>query len=236
MILTPRRATWKRWLRLSSTRYSILRGLEYECLEGLILRGRTLDIGGGQKSSYYHLMQIEGVVESVNIDRLIVPTVLADLNCPLAIVSGAYDNVISLNTFEHIQDDTLAIAEAIRVLRIGGHFHFVVPFLFRVHGSPNDFHRHSALWWVSFLESLGLSSESTVVEPLVWSPVSTAFSLVEFTAWRWLLKKLIMLWTVITHVRWWGCERLSEESIGRRYAAYALGYYVHGTKQRCCSL
>ena len=102
MILNPKRPTFRRWLQLSTTQYSLLRALEYEQLEGLVLRGRTLDIGGGQHNIYYHLLKIDGVYESVNLSPKIGPTIMVDLNDALPIASESYDNVISLNTFEHI--------------------------------------------------------------------------------------------------------------------------------------
>ena len=37
----------------------------------------------------------------------------------MPIASDSYDNIISLNTFEHIENDTLAIAESVRVLKPG---------------------------------------------------------------------------------------------------------------------
>jgi len=232
MILPPRRATWRRWLRLSTAQYSVLRGLEYEQIEGLRLRGRTLDIGGGQRNSYYHLLKIESTIDSVNIDPAMKPTILADLNDPLPLASASYDNAISLNTLEHIRNDTLAISEMVRVLKPGGQLHIMVPFLYRVHGSPNDYHRHVASWWVDFLLSLGLSPETLTVEPLVWDPMSSAFSLVEFQLGRLrgILKRFAMLAAVLSHARRSGQEHLLAP-YSQYYAEYALGYYIHGIKQ-----
>ena len=233
MIFSPRRATWQRWRCLSTSQYSLLRGLEYEQIDGLCLRGRTLDMGGGQRNSYYHLLKIEGTLESVNIDPSMKPTLLADLNAPLPLATASYDNAISLNTFEHIRNDTLAIGETVRVLKPGGQLHMIVPFLYRVHGSPSDYHRHTAFWWVDFLFASGLSSETLTVEPLMWDPLSSAFSLVEFQfgRLRGMLKRLIMLVSVLSHTRWPNSERLPD-SHGQYYAEYALGYYIHGVKQQ----
>lgn len=230
MILPPKRATLRRYLRLANTRYSLLRSLEYERIEGLTLRGRTLDVGGGTKNSYYHLLRIEGSIESVNIDPKIQPTMIADLNKPLPIASESYDNIISLNTFEHIENDTLAVAESIRVLKRGGSFHIIVPFMYRLHGSPSDFHRHTSYWWESYLSSLGVDRDALTVEPLLWSPVSSAFSLVEFNGLRGLRKKAVMLRTVLSHARWPGRERLPAGYASDVYSEFALGYYIHGTR------
>lgn len=230
MILTPKRPTWKRWLRISTLQYSLLRGLEYESIDGLVLCGKTLDIGGGQVNSYYHLFQIEGKIESVNISPQIKPTVISDFNNPLPIASNVYDNIISLNTFEHIKNDTLAISEAIRVLKPGGQFHFMIPFLYRVHGTPFDYHRHTATWWLEFLSSLENAPREIIIDPLVWSPGASAFSLVEFHRLRRLRKKPALLWAVLRHLSQPGLERLPDGPVSQFYAEHALGYYVFGRK------
>lgn len=232
MILSPQRPTWQRWRRLSTSQYSVLRGLEYERIEGLQLVGRTLDIGGGQRSSYYHLLRIEGNIESVNIDPTMRPTLLADLNHPLPVASACYDNAISLNTFEHILNDVQAIGEAVRVLKAGGHLHIVVPFLYRVHGSPGDYHRHTAFWWKDFLLEHGLAADTLEVEPLMWDPLSSAFSLVEFLFGRFraIPKKIVMLVSALRQARRSGQDRLPTSSRAH-YAEYALGYYIHGVKR-----
>lgn len=232
MILPPKRPTWQRWLRLSKSRYSVLRGLEYERIEGLRLQGRTLDVGGGQRNSYYRLLRIEGPIESVNIDPAMEPTILADLNAPLPLASASYDNVISLNTLEHIRNDTVAIREMVRVLKPGGQLHIIVLFLYRVHGSPNDYHRHTATWWVGFLLALGLSPETLTIQPLVWDPLSSAFSLVEFQfgRLRGIFKRFAMLVAVLSHARWSGQEHLPTP-YSQYHAEYALGYYIYGIKQ-----
>jgi hypothetical protein len=104
--------------------------------------------------------------------------------------------------------------------------------LYRVHGSPHDYHRHTAAWWVDFLLALGLSPETLKVEPLVWDPLSSAFSLVEFRfgRWRGIIKRFAMLVAVLLCARWPGRESLSAPH-SHYYAEYALGYYIYGVRQ-----
>lgn len=226
----PLRATPARWRRISSSRHSLLRSLQYERLDGLALRGATLDIGGGRNVGYLHLLRLDGDYFSVNIDPKIRPTLVADLNLPLPLASGVFDNVISFNTFEHIREDAGAIREVFRVLRPGGGFHFMVPFIYCVHGSPFDFHRHTALWWKGFFLSLGLRTDGFIIEPLVWDPLASAFSLVEMRRFFHAIhKRFVLLRAVLSHARWPGLERLPE-AVGRGYADFAIGYYIHGTK------
>ena len=236
MVLSVRRATFKRWLNLSSGKYSLLRALEYEAIKGIKLKGRTLDIGGGGNNSYYDLLKIEGIIESVDIDPARRSTILADINKPLPFNDQDFDHVISLNTFEHILNDDMAINESIRVLKAGGTFHFLVPFLYKIHGAPNDYHRHTSEWWLWKLNKNGISEKNIIIEPLVWCPHTSAFSLAEF---RWsfrrpfkgiLNKKLLMLVAVFKHLRWLHRERLPEK-VSAFYSNFAVGYYITGIKQ-----
>ncbi|MEW6202628.1 MAG: glycosyltransferase [bacterium] len=229
VVISPLRATFSRWKKLSSTKYSLLRGLEYERIEGLTLKGRTLDVGGGRRVSYLHLLKFEGDIESVNIDAKTEPTAAADLNHPLPFRSECYDNVICFNTLEHISNDTLAVSEIVRMLKPGGHFHITVPFIYRVHSSPYDYHRHTPEWWTETFFSLGIKPENLTIEPLIWDTHSSGYSLIEFTRFRRIKKPLVMLRAVLSHARWRGSERLPE-NIGRNYADFALGYYISGVK------
>ncbi len=196
----PRRRTLARWHRLALSQHSLLRTLEYEAIAGLRLRGLTLDVGGGNKNTYHNLLHIEGRIETINIDPSVAPTHVLDLNEPLPLSDGTYDNVISLNTFEHILDDRMAISESLRVLRPGGEFHFLVPFLFKVHGAPFDYHRHTAQWWERFLIGLGVRPEELCIEPLVWDARSTAHSLRGLRGG--VRRALLLLLAFVTPVYW----------------------------------
>lgn len=227
----PRRRTFARWREIAFSRHSVLRALEYERLRGLELRGRVLDLGGGERTSYRGLLRLDGArVESVNLDPEVRPSCRANLERPLPFADGSFDAVLSLNTFEHLERDELAIAEALRVLRPGGEFHFVVPFLYRVHASPRDFNRRTAEWWRAFLERQGVDARAFAVEPLVWDRLGTAFSFFGSGLLGRLTRPVVLLPAALRDLRFRGGERLPDRGAHRRIADYALGYYVHGVK------
>lgn len=197
MIVPPRACTFQRWRRLSHIRLSLLRSLQYECLDNLALRGLVLDIGGDPRSGYAARMRIEGQIETLNIDPTAQPTHQANLNRPLPIPSDRYDAVISLNTLEHVVEDRLALREMGRVLKPGGSVHLWVPFLYRVHehGATKDYHRHTASAWEHMIAEAGFASESVVVEPLAFGRLASAFALVELDfprPIRWVLRNLVL--------------------------------------------
>ncbi len=224
MIISPRRRTLARWRKLSGTQFSLLRSLEYERIEGLSLHGLVLDVGGGVRNSYVRLLRIEGTLESVNIDPTMEPTYLADLNLPLPIISGRYDTLISFNTLEHIANDRLALSEMSRVLKPNGVAHIIVPFLYRVHGSPYDFHRHTAKAWEEMLTEAGFVADSIEIEPLAFGGLASGWALTEFMfprPLRWAMKKIVMLACVLT-----------EKGQGASQAEFnvPLGYYIKASK------
>lgn len=228
-LVLPRRRTLGRWWRLARSPHSTLRSLQYEAISRLALRGRALDLGGGARSDYHALLRPEGPIDTVNFDPRLCPTFLHDLNEPLPLRDATYDDVVSLNTFEHLRNDTLALAEAIRVLKPGGSFHFLIPWLYRVHGSPLDFHRHTWLWWRDQLEALGIAREQLVIEPLVWSRLATAASFFGAAPLGRVVRAALLLPAVLRDLARDG-ERLPDGGASRRLCAYALGWYVHGRK------
>lgn len=229
-VLLPKRRTWSRWRKIGFSKYTLLRSIEYETIRGLILEGKTLDVGGGRINSYYDLLDIRGSIDSVNISPEVKPTLLADLNCPLPIASETYDNIISLNTFEHVYNHTLAIAESLRVLKTGGTFHFVVPFLYQVHGSYGDYHRNSSHWWIAFLLSQGIQADSFTIEPLVWDRISSAYSFIGHGRVGVVIKRLVTFPAVMKDLHYSGMERLPNRGFAHRILDVSLGYYISGRK------
>lgn len=61
----------------------------------------------------------------------------------LPFADGSMGSVICEVVLEHVADPRQVVAEACRVLRPGGQFFFIVPFLFPFHGHPNDYQRWS---------------------------------------------------------------------------------------------
>jgi hypothetical protein len=54
----------------------------------------------------------------------------------------------------------------------------MVPFIYRVHASPSDYHRHTAFYWAGALAAMGF--QNVDIEPLTFGPFAAALSLVEF--------------------------------------------------------
>lgn len=224
MIKEPRRPSFQRYCRLLRGQHTLLRDLQYEAITGKTIGGRILDIGGGKGFDYYKLIRVNGTLESINADPATQPTYISDLNETLPLADATYDTVISFNTFEHLRRDEFALREMLRVLKPGGQFLILVPFLHAVHGRYGDFHRHTAQWWNDFFLRHGTLPESLMVEPLVWDECSTAGSLVHGLRTRSSRSMALIfgLW------RAWH----SRKDYLKKTSKYALSYLIEGIKSQ----
>ncbi len=227
MIISAPVMSIKTWWRLVNQDKTLLRSMEDERIAQLRLRGQVLDIGGGATFDYANIIQIEGRLDSVNISDDAKPTFVADLNKRLPIADEAYDNVICFNTLEHIYDDQFATRELLRVLRTNGRFILTVPYFFPRHGRYGDYHRHTAEYWERELCTLGLDSQDFIIQPLLYSRLSSALAVLPWFrgGLRGKLAKAVVLFAA-----WAGCKSVSHDSKSSRATDYALGFYIDGIK------
>jgi SAM-dependent methyltransferase len=134
---------------------SCLRAMEYEQLAKVQVSGRVIDVGGGRKSLYRDLLPINMDYDSLNIDRDIEPTFLIVPDEKFPIDDGSYDTCLCLNTLEHVYDSRFMLDEIFRVMKPGGVAYITVPWIFRVHGHPDDYFRGTPSWWRETLKRVG---------------------------------------------------------------------------------
>jgi SAM-dependent methyltransferase len=223
------------YLRLRRTSGSLMRELMNLEIAAIDLRGRVLDVGGGARASYVSRLTDAHDITSVNIDPEIEPTVVADLAEPLPFDDATYDTVLCFNTLEHLADDQFALNEMIRVLAPGGRLHILVPFLYTVHGHPNDYHRHTAHGWNVMLRRAGVPDTHQLIRPLVWDPFSTAWSLVDLAPlgrnwWRMrrVVRRLVLRRPLIMRP----VDRRLTDDQGAIISNWVLGYVVVASKDR----
>lgn len=232
----PLKPTWRRYkeLFLRNSNISIYRAMEYEALSHLRYSGRILDFGGGDKAHYAPAMKSwisDGTYESVNITASMEPTYLLSPNDAIPVEAGTFDMVVSINTLEHVFHLQEVLKELIRVLNRDGTIVFAVPFLFRVHGCPDDYNRPTASWWKETLSRLGI--HELKITPLVWDVMTTGLSVTEgagpFSKLRRLLVPLYGL--LYARVRGRGPGIHYPPEVGGALANVALGYVITGKKQ-----
>ena len=170
----PPTPTFARWRALYQDHpgLSCLRVLEYEAVGKLEITGHVLDYGGGQNAPYTGLLTQAADVKSANIDPGIAPTHIVEPGDPLPFDEGAFDNVVCFNTLEHIYDPRASIAEIHRVLKPGGRAIITVPWIFRIHGHPDDYTRATPSWWQETCRQVGFSALD--LQPLIWGRYTSA--------------------------------------------------------------
>ncbi len=238
MILTQRRLTFDLYHKVVFGKHSIWRTMEYEILKEIELIGRTLDVGGGEGANYRDLLQVKGELISVNIDPKVRPDHVCDIEEGLPFSDDYFDNIISLNTLEHIANDEDVLEEMARVLAPNGNLYIFVPFLYRVHASPSDFHRHTAYWWEAILLKNGFEKDKIYIDPIGCGQLGAAISVSEFFSLprkflggfiRKLRKFMVLTYVFVGHsCRWPGMERLPAS---RSFEGdFALGYFIRAKK------
>ncbi|MCY3981056.1 MAG: methyltransferase domain-containing protein [Alphaproteobacteria bacterium] len=214
---------------------SVLRLLLYERMTHVALNGTVLDFGGGAQVNYAGLIPCwtaaGQTVEywSANIDPVVQPTFQLRIGQLLPINDASFDAVLSLSTLEHVYelDDTLA--ELGRVLKSGGRLVLAIPFMFRVHGHPDDYHRGTPSFWRRKLGESGF--EDVVVEALAWGPFSTGHVVSGLPG---PFKSIRRHTGLLLDILWGACRyRGSTTVVGRQddpFLAAPLGYFIEARK------
>lgn len=215
MIIAPLPPSRARLKLFADSKLSYLRALEHEVIPQIALKGRVFDFGGGERAEYLPKLAPSSPIESLNVDPTMRPTFVHDANTPFPIPDATYDTIISFNTLEHVYRDEFALSELVRILKPGGSIHIIVPYLYRVHGHPSDYHRHTASWWETALADQGIPPEHSRIQPIMWGRITTSYSFLEFTRLRFLRR--LPLWADLI------IKGVADDE-------YPLAYYSSGTK------
>lgn len=78
----------------------------------------------------------------------------------LPLPKNSQDLIISNSVLEHIDTPELAVSEANRVLKKGGHFYCQTNFLYQEHGNPSDYYRFT----LSGLQALMIRHNFSIVD------------------------------------------------------------------------
>ena len=161
-----------RTLRGYGAEKTMLRRMELDLISSLDLSGDVLDFGGGTTANYVSCLPTTASLRSVNISDEFKPTDLVQPGDPLPYTDAQFDAVITFNVLEHIYDDLGVLAEVTRTLKPGGALHIIVPWMYPVHGHPDDFNRHTPSWWSTTLANLGYCDAALL--PLVFGRRTSA--------------------------------------------------------------
>lgn len=124
---------------------SLFRKLTNKALARVQLNGLVIDLGGEKKSSYHKIFQGRYKIITVNINRQKEPDFVFDLeNIPWPLPDSQYDGVLMINILEHLYHCQQALKESYRILKLDGQIVGIIPFLFYLHPSPDDYFRYTS--------------------------------------------------------------------------------------------
>ena len=154
----------------------------WESVECILIAGGAKDRGSEQVL----VTQCRSAqVVSVNVDPDCQPQILCDLERPWPVKNEAFDCIVSMWVLEHLKEPNHFADEACRVLTAKGRIILSVPFIHRVHGSPQDFLRYTDSYLYLMLSRYGFTNIS--IRPIGGGPFLAAVSLL------WPLFKLPLL-------------------------------------------
>jgi SAM-dependent methyltransferase len=141
--------------------------------------GRLLDVGCGDKpyepvfrphvTEYVGAEYDETYTPSANARKGKADVVYSGARLPFD--DGAFDTVLCNQVGEHVADPRAFFAELVRVLRRGGRLIFTVPFSYRIHSEPYDFHRFTRYALLDYAKANSLNVDMLVPRGGFWSVV-----------------------------------------------------------------
>jgi SAM-dependent methyltransferase len=126
--------------------------------------GRLLDVGCGDKpyaatfapyvTEYIGIEYAETYGDSVNAIKGKADLTYSGDRLPFD--DGTFDTVLCNQVGEHVPDPRVFFDELVRLLRVDGRLLFTVPFSFRIHSEPYDFHRFTKYALADYANRAGL--------------------------------------------------------------------------------
>lgn len=144
----------------------ILRKCEYDALSALTLNGKILDIGGSRKSGYQDLIKWDHTYVVANISDDHGYDVFCDVQQPFPFADASFDNALAINLIEHIYLHRNVFNESHRVLTPGWSLVIAVPFMYYVHGSPDDYFRYTRSCLHNLCVDAGFSADKIHIQEL----------------------------------------------------------------------
>ena len=131
---------------------------------------RVLDLGGNRirKRGQFNIEHYDLHVVYANLSVFKQPDVQADAAC-IPFQDNCFDTIICSELLEHVPDPQAVLREVHRVMRPAGHLLVCVPFLYRIHGDPDDYGRYTDFYWADVLHRIGFSPVQIERQGLFWS-------------------------------------------------------------------
>ena len=133
---------------------------------------RVADIGGHRdvKRGGFNIQDYDVEVVCINCCEDKGVDVVADA-ADLPFENESFDVVVCSEVLEHVATPRSVLEESYRVLRPGGRLLVCVPFLYHIHGDPQDYGRYTDQFWTESLRALGFAEIEIERQGLFWSVI-----------------------------------------------------------------
>ena len=159
--------------------YSPLRIYQIIECNNQYLNGQSLEFGASidPKKNFSSVVGGKSKFHYSNLDNFknnkIIPL---DLTKKLKIKSNKYNNILIFNVLEHINDSSNTFKEMKRILKKNGKFIVSTPFLYQVHGAPQDYFRFTKAFFLEKLKENGF--KKIKIKCLGYGPFVACFSII----------------------------------------------------------
>ncbi len=178
--------------------YSLLRALQIIECKNISLKGKSLEFGAyrNHKKNFSNFFKGKSSFTYSNIyndskDNYI----KLDLTKKLRLKSNKFHNVIIFNVLEHVHKTNIPFNEIQRILKNKGLLIGSTPFLYQVHGAPNDYFRFTKDF---FHKKLSKKFKNIKVVPLGYGPFVSCFGLINsYLRFLPLIKEAILITSLI---------------------------------------
>jgi len=159
-------------------RYSPLRIFQILEANKIFIKGKSLEFGAykNQKRNFSIHFKGEKNFQYTNLKKDKKNNIQgANLNQKLKFKSNCYHNLVIFNVLEHLINPTESLKELNRILKKGGLLIGSTPFLYQVHGAPNDYLRFTTDYLIHQFKKKKF--KAIYVKELGYGPFLAAFSI-----------------------------------------------------------
>ncbi len=159
-------------------KYSLLRIFQIIEIKKIIIKGKCLEFGAYEnfrKNFLYVANKKKIKIYLTNLTKS-KKIISSDLKKKLKFKSNFFDNILIFNVLEHLDKYDLAFKELGRILKKGGLLIGSTPFLYQVHGAPDDYFRFTKTFFEKKFSINGY--KIVVLKCLGQGPFLASFSLI----------------------------------------------------------
>lgn len=179
-----------------------------------VLKGDTIDIGGGKNADYLSFMKKDGSVSFKTFDMKAGATTDFEKD-QLPAIDGQFDTVLFLNVMEHIYNYQHIAKEVVRITKKEGQLIGFVPFLMWYHPDHHDYFRYTHEALEKIFTQVGATT--ILIEPIARGPFIAACQMALQSFPKILRVPVFLVFIFLDKI-----FLLLRPSHGERYA---LGYY-----------